>query len=98
MDEETKNENGENTPNDGENKPTTEESEGGSESGYAEAIEELRAEYQAKFEKQEAENKARLAERDKVIKQLLTGNGKTATVPEDKIVDSINKKRIYKKW
>lgn len=98
MDEETKNENGENTSNDGENKPTTEESEGGNESGYAEAIEELRAEYQAKFERQEAENKARLAERDKVIKQLLTGNGKTATVPEDKIVDSINKKRIYKKW
>lgn len=65
---------------------------------YAEAIEALRAEFQAKFDKQEAENKARLAERDGIIKQLLTGEGKTATPPDDKIVAKINSKRNYKKW
>lgn len=65
---------------------------------YAEAIEALRAEFQAKFDKQEADNKARLAERDGIIKQLLTGDGKTATAPEDKIVAKINSKREYKKW
>ena len=65
---------------------------------YAEAIEALRAEFQAKFDKQEADNKARLAERDGIIKQLLTGEGKTATTPEDKIVAKINSKRNYKKW
>ena len=65
---------------------------------YAEAIEALRAEFQAKFDKQEADNKARLAERDEIIKQLLTGEGKTATPPEDKIVAKINSKRKYKKW
>ena len=65
---------------------------------YAEAIEALRAEFQAKFDKQEADNKARLAERDGIIKQLLTGEGKTATQPEDKIVAKINSKRNYKKW
>ena len=65
---------------------------------YAEAIEALRAEFQAKFDKQEADNKARLAERDEIIKQLLTGEGKTATPPEDKIVAKINSKRNYKKW
>lgn len=67
-------------------------------SDYAEAIEALRAEFQAKFDKQEADNKARLAERDGIIKQLLTGEGKTATPPEDKIVAKINSKRNYKKW
>ena len=65
---------------------------------YAEAIEALRAEFQAKFDKQEADNKAKLAERDGIIKQLLTGEGKTATPPEDKIVAKINSKRNYKKW
>ena len=65
---------------------------------YAEAIEALRAEFQAKFDKQEADNKAKLAERDGIIKQLLTGEGKTATSPEDKIVAKINSKRNYKKW
>ena len=65
---------------------------------YAEAIEALRAEFQAKFDKQEADNKAKLAERDEIIKQLLTGEGKTATPPEDKIVAKINSKRNYKKW
>lgn len=65
---------------------------------YAEAIEALRAEFQAKFEKQEADNKAKLAERDGIIKQLLTGEGKTATPSEDKIVAKINSKRNYKKW
>ena len=65
---------------------------------YAEAIEALRAEFQAKFDKQEADNKAKLAERDGIIKQLLTGEGKTATPPEDKIVEKINSKRNYKKW
>ena len=65
---------------------------------YAEAIEALRAEFKAKFDKQEADNKARLAERDEIIKQLLTGEGKTATTPEDKIVSKINSKRNYKKW
>lgn len=68
------------------------------ENEYAEAIEALRAEFQSKFDKQEADNKARLAERDGIIKQLLTGEGKTATPPEDKIVSKINSKREYKKW
>ena len=70
----------------------------GKRNDYAEAIEALRAEFQAKFDKQEADNKARLAERDEIIKQLLTGEGKTATPPEDKIVAKINSKRNYKKW
>lgn len=65
---------------------------------YAEAIEALRTEFQAKFDKQEAGNKAKLAERDGIIKQLLTGEGKTATQTEDKIVAKINSKRNYKKW
>ena len=88
----------EETPVEGE-KTDGEGQEGeGKENDYAEAIEALRAEFQAKFDKQEADNKARLAERDEIIKQLLTGEGKTATPSEDKIVAKINSKRNYKKW
>lgn len=88
----------EETPVEGE-KTDGEGQEGeGKGSDYAEAIEALRAEFQAKFDRQEADNKARLAERDGIIKQLLTGEGKTATPPEDKIVAKINSKRNYKKW
>ena len=81
-------------------KKTDEEGQEGEGKGndYAEAIEALRAEFQAKFDKQEADNKAKLAERDGIIKQLLTGEGKTATPPEDKIVAKINSKRNYRKW
>ena len=47
-----------------------EEQEGeGKGNDYAEAIEALRAEFQAKFDKQEADNKARLAERDEKKKK-----------------------------
>lgn len=88
--------NPEETPVEGEK--TDGEGQEGEGNGYAEAIEALRAEFQAKFDKQEADNKARLAERDEIIKQLLTGEGKTATPPEDKIVAKINSKRNYKKW
>ena len=88
----------EETPVEGE-KTDGEGQEGeGKENDYAEAIEALRAEFQAKFDKQEADNKAKLAERDEIIKQLLTGEGKTATPSEDKIVAKINSKRNYKKW
>ena len=81
-----------------EDEKTDGEGQEGKGNDYAEAIEALRAEFQAKFDKQEADNKARLAERDEIIKQLLTGEGKTATPPEDKIVAKINSKRNYKKW
>ena len=81
--------------NDGEGQEGEGEGKG---NDYAEAIEALRAEFQAKFDKQEADNKARLAERDGIIKQLLTGEGKTAISPEDKIVAKINSKRNYRKW
>ena len=83
-----------------EDEKTDEEGQEGEVKGndYAEAIEALRAEFQEKLDKQEAENKARLAERDGIIKQLLTGEGKTATPPEDKIVAKINSKRNYKRW
>ena len=81
-----------------EDEKTDGEGQEGKGSDYAEAIEALRAEFQAKFDKQEADNKAKLAERDGIIKQLLTGEGKTAITPEDKIVAKINSKRNYKKW
>ena len=100
-DEEKKDlQNPEETPvDDGKTDGEGQEGEGeGKGNDYAEAIEALRAEFQAKFDKQEADNKARLAERDEIIKQLLTGEGKTATPPEDKIVAKINSKRNYKKW
>ena len=83
---------------DGENATVEGQEDEAKGNGYAEAIEALRAEFQAKFDKQEADNKAKLAERDGIIKQLLTGEGKTATTPEDKIVAKINSKRNYKKW
>lgn len=88
----------EETPVDGENATVEGQEDEAKGNGYAEAIEALRAEFQAKFDKQEADNKAKLAERDEIIKQLLTGEGKTATTPEDKIVSKINSKRNYKKW
>lgn len=90
--------NNEETPVDGENAAVEGQEDKVKGNGYAEAIEALRAEFQAKFDKQEADNKAKLAERDGIIKQLLTGEGKTATTPEDKIVAKINAKRNYKKW
>ena len=90
--------NHEETPVDGENATVEGQEDEAKGNGYAEAIEALRAEFQAKFDKQEADNKAKLAERDGIIKQLLTGEGKTATPPEDKIVAKINSKRNYKKW
>ena len=90
--------NNEETPVDGENATVEGQEDKVKGNGYAEAIEALRAEFQAKFDKQEADNKAKLAERDGIIKQLLTGEGKTATQPEDKIVAKINSKRNYKKW
>ena len=90
--------NDEETIVDGENAAVEGQEGEGKGSDYAEAIEALRAEFQAKFDKQEADNKARLAERDGIIKQLLTGEGKTAISPEDKIVAKINSKRNYKKW
>lgn len=88
----------EETPVDGENAAVEGQEDEAKGNGYAEAIEALRAEFQAKFDKQEADNKAKLAERDEIIKQLLTGEGKTATTSEDKIVAKINSKRNYKKW
>ena len=100
-DEEKKDlQNPEETPvDDGKTDGEGQEGEGeGKGNDYAEAIEALRAEFQAKFDQQEAVNKAKLAERDEIIKQLLTGEGKTATPPEDKIVAKINSKRNYKKW
>ena len=90
--------NHEETPVDCENDVVEGQEDKAKGNGYAEEIEALRAEFQAKFDKQEADNKAKLAERDGIIKQLLTGEGKTATTPEDKIVAKINSKRNYKKW
>ena len=65
---------------------------------YSEALNELKTEYEAQLAVVKKNYQSRIDERDKVIKQLLTGNGKTATAPENKIVDEINKRRDYKKW
>lgn len=65
---------------------------------YFEALNELKTEYEAQLAAVKKNYQSRIDERDKVIKQLLTGDGKTATAPENKIVDEINKRRDYKKW
>lgn len=58
-------------------------------------IDEIRKKYEEKIAKlSEAHNKE-LAERDTVIKQLLTDDDQ---VVEETIADKINKKRNYKKW
>lgn len=65
---------------------------------YSEALNDLKTEYEARLAAVKKNYQSRIEERDKVIKQLLTGDGKTATAPENKIVDEINKRRDYKKW
>lgn len=64
---------------------------------YAAQILALQEEYNKKFEAQQAAFDKRLAERDKVISQLLTGNAEELA-PDNDIVSRINATRNYKKW
>lgn len=81
-----------------ENNVTEETTETASVPEYYEALNDLKTEYEARLAAVKKNYQSRIEERDKVIKQLLTGDGKTATAPENKIVDEINKRRDYKKW
>ena len=95
----------ENKPVDGAEKTTTEETPSNEETqtpevdknDYAAQILALQEEYKKKFEAQQAAFDKRLAERDKVISQLLTGNA-DEPAPDNDIVSRINATRNYKKW
>lgn len=93
----------ENKPVDGAETTTTEETPSNEETpevdknDYAAQILALQEEYKKKFEAQQAAFDKRLAERDKVISQLLTGNA-DEPAPDNDIVSRINATRNYKKW
>ena len=82
---------------DNENKPTPEaKPEAKPEAEYAKAIADLKASYELKLEEQRQNLQKRIDERDKIIKDILTGEQKTAG--ELTTVEKINKKRDYPKW
>ncbi len=93
------------TPVDGENEPTTDktptdEQQDGTEqkSDYAEQILALQTSFNKKLEEQKQAFEKRIADRDSVIEQLLTGANKQDEAPDD-IVSKINKTRHeIKKW
>ena len=61
-------------------------------------IDVLNASWESKLLKMTTDYEKRLAERDNVIKQLIT-NGKTDNDSKgDTIIDKINAQRNYKKW
>ena len=77
--------------------PPNEETPEADKNDYAAQILALQEEYKKKFEAQQAAFDKRLAERDKVISQLLTGNA-DEPAPDNDIVSRINATRNYKKW
>ena len=62
---------------------------------YAEALTAVKIEYEKKINSLREELKGRIEERDKIIKQLLTGEKQT---PTPTAIDKINQKRNYPKW
>lgn len=90
---------------DGANEPTTDktptdEQQDGTEqkSDYAEQILALQMSFNKKLEEQKQAFEKRIADRDSVIEQLLTGANKQDEAPDD-IVSQINKRRHeIKKW
>lgn len=58
-------------------------------------IDEIKAQYDQQIEDLKEDFKNQIAERDSVIKQLLSGK---KLAPTETIVDKINKNRNYKKW
>lgn len=62
-------------------------------------VKQVKDEYEAKLLKQRDKYETRLQEREKVIKQLLSGDG-DANKPKDTIIDKINARRSAqnKKW
>lgn len=92
----------ENKPVDGAETTTTaetpnEETPEADKNDYAAQILALQEEYKKKLDAQQAAFAKRLAERDKVITQLLTGNA-DEPAPDNDIVSRINTTRNYKKW
>lgn len=93
------------TPVDGANEPTTDktptdEQQGETEqnSDYAAQILALQTSFNKKLEEQKQAFEKRIADRDSVIEQLLTGANKQDEAPDD-IVSQINKTRHeIKKW
>lgn len=62
-------------------------------------VKQVKDEYEAKLLKQHDKYENRIQEREKVIKQLLSGNG-DANKPKNTIIDKINARRSAqcKKW
>lgn len=59
-------------------------------------VQEIKAQYDAKIEALKDAYGKQIAERDIVIKQLLSDNN--TAVEHETVVDKINKKRKFKKW
>lgn len=93
------------TPVNDENKPTTDETQTDGQQGeteqnsdYAVQILALQTSFNKKLEEQKLAFEKRIADRDSVIEQLLTGANKQDEAPDD-IVSQINSKRPdIKKW
>lgn len=86
------------TPVDGANEPTTDKTPTEQKSDYAEQILALQTSFNKKLEEQKQAFEKRIADRDNVIEQLLTGANKQDEAPDD-IVSQINKRRHeIKKW
>lgn len=65
---------------------------------FSDTVKEIKAEYEAKLAQERAAFEAELKERDDTIKQILTEPSERPADPYDSIVDTINKKRNYRKW
>lgn len=70
------------------------------ESDTQKLVKQVKDEYEAKLLKQHDKYEERLQEREKVIKQLLSGNGDANKPTENVIIDKINARRSAqnKKW
>lgn len=70
------------------------------EQGLPDIVATLTQEYEKRLEEQKNGYEKQIAERDKIITQIISG-GKANSKPNDKmqtVIDKINAKRTYKKW
>ena len=60
-------------------------------------VNKIRNEYEMRIAEMEAKHAAAIADRDEIIKQLISGNP-AENVSRETIADRINNKRNFKKW
>lgn len=68
----------------------------GKENAIPELVNKLKEDYENKIAVMQTNHKAEIAERDEIIRQLISGNQEKSI--NYSFIDKINNKRNYKKW